>query len=104
MVNSTLFEKWIKESINELETELAKSRLKVNKYQKIYSGKLFVFTRLNGIDYDRAGRISEAIEEVERRSHWEQMDFPKKDRRDKWVYYGIITACQDAKIMLKVLS
>lgn len=104
MVNSRIFEKWIKENISTLNMELAKCRFKVNKYQKIRSGKMFVFTRLNGIDYDRADRILEAIEEVEKRAHWEQMDFPKRDKRDKWVYYGIITACEDAKIMLKALS
>ena len=39
MVNIAIFQKWIMENISALEMELSKSRLKVNKYQKIYSGK-----------------------------------------------------------------
>jgi hypothetical protein len=99
MVNIAIFRKWITENISALEIELSKSPLKVNKYQKIYSGKLFVYTRLNHIDYKL-----EDIEEIERTVQQDQMTFPKENRRDKWVYYGIITACEDAKIMLKVLS
>lgn len=99
MVNIAIFRKWITESISALEIELSKSPLKVNKYQKIYSGKLFVYTRLNHIDYKL-----EDIEEIERTVQQDQMTFPKENRRDKWVYYGIITACEDAKIMLKALS
>lgn len=99
MVNSTLFEKWIEENISTLNMELAKCRLKANKYQKIYSGKLFVYTRLGNVDYKL-----KAIKEIERTAQQDQMAFPKENRRDKWVYYGIITACEDAKIMLKVLS
>lgn len=99
MVNIAIFRKWITENISALEIELSKSPLKVNKYQKIYSGKLFVYTRLNHIDYKL-----EDIEEIERTVQQDQMTFPKENRRDKWVYYGIITACEDAKIMLKTLS
>lgn len=99
MGNSTLFEKWIEENISTLNMELAKCRLKANKYQKIQSGKLFVYTRLNYKSDDL-----EAIEEIERTAQQDQIAFPKENRRDKWVYYGIITACEDAKIMLKVLS
>lgn len=104
MVNSTLFEKWIEENISTLNMELAKCRLKANKYQKIYSGKLFAYTRLNGIDCDdEYSVILEDIEEIERKVQREQIDFPKENRIDKWVYYGIITACEDAKITLKAL-
>lgn len=100
MVNIAIFQKWITENISALEMELSKSPLKVNKYQKIYSGKLFVYTRLNHIDY----KLEEAIEEIERTVQQDQMTFLNENRRDKWVYYGIITACEDAKIMLKALS
>lgn len=103
MVNIAIFQKWITENISALEIELSKSPLKVNKYQKIYSGKLFVYTRLNHIDYKIDYKL-EAIEEIERTVQQDQMTFPKENRRDKWVYYGIITACEDAKIMLKALS
>ena len=99
MVNIAIFQKWITENISALEIELSKSPLKVNKYQKIYSGKLFVYTRLNHIDYKL-----EAVDEIERTVQQDQMTFPKENRRDKWVYYGIITACEDAKIMIKALS
>ena len=99
MVNIAIFKKWITENISALEIELSKSPLKVNKYQKIYSGKLFAYTRLNHIDYKL-----EAIEGIERTVQQDQMTFPKENRRDKWVYYGIITACEDGKIMLKALS
>ena len=99
MVNIAIFQKWITENISALEIELSKSPLKVNKYQKIYSGKLFVYTRLNHIDYKL-----EAVNEIERTVQQDQMTFPKENRRGKWVYYGIITACEDAKIMLKALS
>ena len=99
MVNIAIFQKWITENISALEMELSKSRLKVNKYQKIYSGKLFVYTRLCNVDY----KLKD-IEEIERTVQQDQMAFPKENRRDKWVYYGIITACEDAKIMLKALS
>lgn len=58
-----------------------------------------MYTRLDSIDYKL-----KAIEEIERMAQQDQMAFPKENRRDKWVYYGIITACEDAKIMLKVLS
>ena len=63
MVNSTLFEKWIEENISTLNMELAKCRLKANKYQKIYSGKLFAYTRLNGIDCD--DEYSVILEDIE---------------------------------------
>ena len=99
MVNIAIFRKWITENISALEMELSKSRLKVNKYQKIYSGKLFVYTRLKHIDC-----TLEDIEEIERTVQQDQMAFPKENRRDKWVYYGNITAREDAKIMLKALS